>query len=114
MILDTAIYDVFVDFLGAIFGGLGLLTIVVGIRYFATSIPFVGLDEDLEENFGFAILALALGTVCFALAIFGTLEIIDEDPNRVHWFSDQRVPNDENSSHRLYYPSCNHSSVIYR
>ncbi len=87
MILDTAIYDLFVDFLGAIFGGLGLLTIVVGIRYFATSIPFVGLDEDLEENFGFAILALALGTVCFALAIFGTLEIIDEDPNRVHWFS---------------------------
>jgi hypothetical protein len=85
MILDTTIYDPILDFLGAIFGGLGLLTIVVGIRFFATSIPVVGLDEDLEENFGFAILALALGTVCFVLAIFGIIAIIDDQ--EFHWFS---------------------------
>lgn len=85
MILDTAIYDPILDFLGAIFGGLGLLTIMVGIRYLATSIPLVGLDEDLEENFGFAILALALGTVCFLLAIFGIIALIDDQ--EFHWFS---------------------------
>ncbi|MHA2231534.1 MAG: hypothetical protein ACXAB4_03485 [Candidatus Hodarchaeales archaeon] len=89
MILNDSIYDPMIDFLGAVFGGLGLLTLIVGIRYFATSIPLMGLDEDLEENFGFAILSLALGTICFALAIFLSIAVVDfESPfNPFHWFS---------------------------
>lgn len=84
-LLDTSLYEPFIDFLGAIFGGLGFLTIAVGVKYFAGAIPLVGRDEDLEENFGFAILALVLATGCFAVAIFGTLAICDDQ--NVHWFS---------------------------
>ncbi len=87
--LDYSIYEPFIDLLGAIFGGLGILTIIVGVKYFSKVIPLFGRDEDLEENFAFAIFSLALGTACFAVAIFGTLAIHDlqAEPEFVHWFS---------------------------